>query len=277
MDQPRSNQNSGIMTKLIMTIAYVGTIYISLLITEFVYKYINRLSMNRTTLLPYTYNIDDKVKTIIQNPNKEGSIPIHLSDNERSGIEFSYCFYLNAHPSAFRTEEGLFHIFHKGYSTQFPLLAPGVYMRSDTNTMRVYMNTYKTWNNYIEIENIPISKWVYIVIICKDNALEVYVNGNLKKKKSFDGSAPYQNNQDIICFSQRPVVLKSSYIKSLQEDVHVFGAMKGMISRLLYFNYGLGYAEIQKLMNEGPSTKMDSSSMKDVPPYLADTWWTSGY
>jgi len=53
--------------------------------------------------------------------------------------------------------------------------------------------------------------------------------------------------------------------------------MKGMLSRLTYFNYALTYAEIQMLMNEGPSSKMDSSLMSDVPPYLADTWWSNSY
>ena len=104
--------------------------------------------------LPNTYNIDDKSITIPQNPNIRGNKYVSPSNNERSGIEFSYTFYLNVNPSAFRQEYGLCHIFHKGYSSQFPLLAPGVYMRSDTNTLRVYMNSYKTWNNFIDIDNI---------------------------------------------------------------------------------------------------------------------------
>ena len=43
---------------------------------------------------------------------------------------------------------------------------------------------------------------------------------------------------------------------------------------LTYFNYALTYGEIQQLMNEGPSTEMDESVTRDVPPYLADTWWS---
>jgi hypothetical protein len=272
-----TNEKSGIFNQLMFGVGLVLALYLTLLFIEIVYKYINRLSMSRTVLLPFTYNMDDKSKTILQNPNITGSIPIHLSDNERSGVEFSYCFYLNAHPSAFRTEKGLLHIFHKGYPQQFPLLAPGVYMRSDTNTLRVYMNTYKTWNNFLEVENIPISKWVHIALVCKDSALEIYINGDLKKKMSFEGFAPYQNYQDIICFNQRKITLRKTQIPVLDEDTAIFGPMKGMLSRLSYFSYGLCYAEIQKLMNEGPSSQMDSSSMNDVPPYLADTWWADGY
>jgi hypothetical protein len=208
-----------------------------------------------------------------------GSKIVNLSDNERTGVEFSYSFYLYVHPSTFRQEFGLLHIFHKGYSQQFPLLAPGVYMRSDTNTLRVYMNTYKTWNNFVEIENIPLSKRVHVAIICKENSLEVFINGNLSKKLSFDGFAPYQNYQDICCFSQRRITLKQSLVPSVDEGgFDVFGCMKGLLSRLTYFSYALCYAEIQQLMNEGPSNKMDSSSVTTtIPPYLSDTWWNQGY
>ena len=181
-------------------------------------------------------------------------------------------------PSSFRQEYGLLHIFHKGYSCQFPLLAPGVYMRSDTNTLRVYMNTYKTWNNYVEVDNIPVNKWVHIVLVCKNNAFEIFINGNLKKKLSFDGYAPYQNYQDIVCFSQRRLSLKRSIVPSVDENgFDVFGTMKGLLSDLNYFSYGLCYAEIQDLMNRGPSTKMgDDTNVSNIPPYLSDTWWTQG-
>jgi hypothetical protein len=234
--------------------------------------------MNRTELLPYTYNIDDKAVIISQNPNVKRSKPTALSDNERSGVEFSYSFYLYVHPAAFRQEYGLLHLFHKGYSQPFPLMGPGVFMRSDTNTLRVYMKTFKGWNQYVEVQNIPVSKWVHMTVVCQNHALEVYVNGNLSRKMSFDGYAPYQNYQDIVCFSQRRMTLTAAKVASVDDlGFDVFGAMKGMMSRLTYFNYALTYGEIQQLMNEGPSSEMDSSLMNDVPPYLADTWWSQSH
>jgi len=152
-------------------------------------------------------------------------------------------------------------------------------MRSDTNTLRVYMNTYKTWNNYLEVENIPIGKWVHVVVSCKENSLEIFINGNISRKMSFDGFAPYQNNQDIICFSQRRITYNHSIVPSTDETgFNVYGQMKGFISRLNYFSYALGYAEIQSLMDEGPSSKYGSlSTSAEIPPYLDDTWWNKGY
>jgi hypothetical protein len=269
----------GIVQQILYGLSFIVGLYLVLLFIEIIYKYINRLSMSRTELLPNTYNIIDKSITIPQNPNVKGSKPVSLSNNERSGIEFSYTFYLNVSPTAFRQEYGLCHIFHKGYPAEFPLLAPGVYMRSDTNTLRVYMNTYKTWNNYVEVENIPVSKWVHIAIVCNESSLEVYVNGNLAKKLPFEGYAPYQNFEDIICFSQRVISLKQSIVPSVEDNgFNVFGCMAGQLSRLNYFSYALCYAEIQQLMNEGPSSKLQSaSSTGNVPPYLDDTWWSQGH
>jgi hypothetical protein len=145
------------------------------------------------------------------------------------------------------------------------------------------MNTYKTWNNYVEVENIPVGKWVHVVILCKNNALEVFINGNLAKKLSFDGYAPYQNYQDIIAFSQRTLTFAgddmtaSNKICSLKGKTHrVIGTFTGMLSRLRYFNYALSYTEIASLMREGPNPKMADSSAEQ-PPYFVDTWWTTSY
>lgn len=271
-----STQKPGIIQQILFGLALVIGLYLTLLFIEVIYKYINRLSMNKTVLLPNTYNMIDKTVSIPQNPNTTGSIPVNLSTNERNGIEFSYAFYLNVAATAFRQEYGLSHIFHKGYTSQFPLLAPGVYMRSDTNTLRVYMNSYKTWNNYVEVENIPISKWVHIAIVCDENALQIYINGNLAKKLSFDGFAPYQNFEDICCFSQRRITMKHTIVPSTDENgFDVFGCVAGQLSRLNYFSYAICYAEIQELMNEGPSSKLESAvTTSNVPPYLDDTWWS---
>ena len=274
----RGSENSGIIQQIIFPLVIVILLYLAFLFAEIIYKYINRLSINRVELLPNTYVGQTKQITISQNPNKTDKQIIHLSENERTGIEFTYSFYLNVDPSGFKQEMGLMHIFHKGYSSQFPLLAPGVYMYSNTNTLRIYMNTFKTWNNYVNIENIPLNKWVHVAIICKNNALEVFINGNLSKKLSFDGFVVYQNYQDIICFSQRNIALHHSKIPSTDKHgFNVFGSMKGMLSRLTYFNYALCYAEIQKEMDRGPSSKIESSNLNDIPPYLSDTWWSKSY
>lgn len=274
LTSPLSEEKSGTMEQFLLGIVLVLAVYITLLFIEIISKYIKRIAMDRTELLANTYMMDNKSIVIPQDPNLKESKPVSLSQNERTGVEFTYSFYLNIQPSSFRQEYGLLHLFHKGYTNQFPLMAPGVYLRSDKNTLRVYMNTYKTWNNYMEVDNLPIGKWVHIAIMCKENAMEIYINGNLSRKMSFDGYAPYQNCQDIHCFNQRRITLRKSSTPSVDEQgFDVFGAAKGMMSRLHYFSYALSYSEIQKLMDEGPSSKLDSETLNDIPPYLSDNWW----
>ena len=41
-----------------------------------------------------------------------------------------------------------------------------------------------------------------------------------------------------------------------------------MVSKLTYFSYAVSYAEIQLLMNEGPSNKMDDELNKNELPRL---------
>lgn len=269
---PNNSSKSGTVQQFIFPIILVVILYFMFIFLEIVYKYINRISINRVEIIPNTCTTDN-MKSFSQNPLKNAAYQLHVSDNERTGIEFTYSFYLNVNPDTFRQEFGLLHIFHKGYTSQFPLLAPGVYMRSDKNTLRVYMNTFKTWNNYLEVDNFPLGKWVHVALVCKNDAFEIYVNGNLSKKKSFEGYVPYQNFQDLVCFCKRRIVKKIDNDLNIPAELNVFEQMKGMMSRLTYFNYALCYAEIQKEMNRGPSSKMDDSAIADVPPYLADTWW----
>jgi len=270
--------NSGGIMNFVFPVIVVVFVFCAFLCAELIYKYMNRLSINRVELLPNTYSVNNKTITITQNPIVTNVNQIQVSQNERTGIEFTYSFYLNVDPSTFRQEHGLLHVFHKGYSSEYPLLAPGVFMRSDTNTLRVYMNTFKTWNNYIEVDNFPLSKWVHVAVVCKNSSLEIFINGNLSKKMTFDGYAAYQNFQDVICFNQRRIALTQSKIPSVDKHgFNVFGSMKGMLSRLTYFNYALCMAEIQSEMNRGPSSIMDSSNLNEVPPYLSDTWWSRSY
>jgi hypothetical protein len=90
-----SGTSSGLMEKIGFTLVYCIVLYFSFIVIQIVYQYLNKLSINRTVLLDETYIMDDKMVTINQNPNMPDSVPVHLSDNEYSGVEFSYSFYIN--------------------------------------------------------------------------------------------------------------------------------------------------------------------------------------
>lgn len=273
------NSNS-ILVQVFVGLTAGVVLYLFNLALENFTKYMKKFGRQRTILLEDTYSSEGDSITITQNPNLKNSNSIYLSDNERTGPEFSYSFFVNVSQRTFDGEYVLRHIFHKGYPKQYPLLSPGVYMLSNTNTMRIYVNTFKTWNNYVDIENIPINKWVHVVFTCSSSEVNVFINGNLSKKFNLDGFQIYQNYQDICVFSPYNVGdIRNPPVVSLDDKMfNVKGHIDGMISRLKYFNYCLSYTEINALLNEGPSPRiMQSTSQMATPPYLTDSWWTTPY
>jgi hypothetical protein len=261
----------GLITSIVVFIVMFGA--------EYIYRLSTSIDKTRVRLLDITASSSAKPYIFKQNPADGGSKTLYLSNNERSGIEFSYSFYIFLNPDNGTTTNSLYHVFHKGYATQYPLLGPGVYMHSNENTMRVYMNTYTKWDNYVDIPNFPVKKWVHVVVSCEGNSMIIYVNGNVARRMIFDSSVPYQNFQDVYVFNNRIVRVCpsgqtcTSGVENALEEFNVSGAFKGMLSNLSYFNYALSYSEIAGLMHEGPSKKTDPMD-ESTPPYLADTWWS---
>jgi hypothetical protein len=270
---------TGIPAQIITGLVISIVLYIVLLSMELVYKSFRQIAGTRVEILPLTVNSLDKPRNFDQNPSIKNSILLPLSDNERTGAEFSYSFFLWIDPSSFTTNnptDGLLHIFHKGNPLPFPLLGPGVFLHSTTNTMRVYMNSSKTWNNYIDIENIPVKKWVHIVIMARNNAIEVYINGNIAKQLSISDGVLYQNFGNLYLFNPRTLTLNSSTTPSLNSEttLNIYGTYSGNFSNLLYFSYALSYTEIQSMLQMGASKKTENKS-EDSPPYLEDSWWVN--
>ena len=267
----------GIVAQLLLSLVVAIAVYILFMSLELVYKSFVAVAGTKVNVLALTVNAEDKPREFEQNPAARRPMLLPMSDNERTGVEFSYAFFLWVNPASFGNDEGLKHIFHKGNPTPFPLMAPGVFMKNNTNTLRVYMNSSKTWNNYIDIDNIPVKKWVHVAIVAHNNTIEIYINGNLSQKLNIDGGVLYQNFGNLYLFSQRPTNLNATSIPSLNgENFTVFGTYSGSMSRFCYYSYALSYTEIQALINEGPNKQVETNSA-DSPPYLKDDWWTASY
>jgi len=240
---------------------------------------------DRVEIFPNTYTSGSLSHTAIQDPKSPLAKTVYTSDNQRSGVEFSYSLFCYITSDTFSAgNDNLYHILHKGYSKPYPLMGPGLFMKGNSNTLRVYMNCYQTWNNYADIDNIPIEKWVHIVVSCKGNHLYVYINGNLKTKMALSGNTPpYQNYGDIFLFSQRKISIPSTtpslltptnQLQVASGELKFNGAAKGLASRVFYFAYALTYTEIQNLISMGPSPVMEGVNMS-ITPYLTDQWWTT--
>ena len=288
---PTSNlyMDQGILNQVLTGIVIVVIIYMTMATMEYIYKSFTRMWKDRLELFADTYTSGSKMFTAIQNPTNNSAKTIHVSKNQRSGIEFSYSMFIHLNSSTFSNgHQTLHHILHKGYSQLYPLLGPGIFSWGHTNTLRVYMNSYDTWDNYTDIENIPVDKWFHLVVSCKGSTLYVYINGNLKQKLGLSNSKPpYQNFGDVYLFSSRKLTLTKNNTASLLNDTYFTepsggspppssltfdGSATGMASRVYYFSYALTYSEIQSLMSQGPSTVISGTDMT-LSPYLSDSWW----
>jgi hypothetical protein len=247
-------------------------------VVDLLYKMSTDQALRFKTLMDYTASTDENIPPIRQDLSKYAdAIPIGLSVNERTGIEFSYNFYLLVNAATFTGDDTLKHVFHKGYQMPWPLMAPGVFIKGSTNTMRVFMNTHANPYTYVDIKNIPVGKWFHVVLNCYKGGLDVYVNGNLANRISFNGTIPYQNFQDLVIFSKSNYSTLSSPRISIIPDgetMNIAGSFNGLMSRLKYARYALSVAEIQKLMAEAPSTKR-RTMVQETPPYMADSWWSN--
>jgi len=212
--------------------------------------------------------IDGKELNIIsQDPSSSSlSTQINRSSNKKGGIEFTWSTWLFIDDITYR--QGQYrHIFHKGNDNinitnsptgmNFPNNAPGLYLAPNSNSIIVVMNTFNDIVEEVRIDNIPIKKWVNIIIRCNGNILDIFVNGTLTRRHILTGVAK-QNYGDVY--------------------VSMNGGFSGYTSSLRYFNKSIGVREIEKIISDGPNTKLLSSSdiKKSNPPYLSLRWYFMG-
>lgn len=233
--------------------------------------------------------------TIPQGPDTGYPI-LYNSRDEQYGSAFSYSMFIFIHPDTFElapattsandpvtsgfSQVKLKHIFHKGSDSGFPNLAPAVFVESNSNTLRVYMNTVNAWDNHVSVPNVPVGKWFHLVILLKGVNLDVYVNGNIAVRMKLP-TVPKLNTGPLYVMKNMHFPDKTGYDKNLFADYSVVGPMKGMVSRLKYFSYALNYAHIDALYRERANSQSIVRAAIDEgganPPYFWDDWWVNKY
>jgi hypothetical protein len=254
----------------------VAVVFVTGFLAEMVLNASTDKTVRLQTILNYTASSDENNVVIRQNPKYPDAYPLGLSVNEITGPEFAYSFFLFVSPTTFTGDDVLKHVFHKGYTVPWPLMGPAVFIRGNTNVMRVVMNTFKNPYTYTDIQNIPVQKWFHVVLNCFKGGLDIYINGTLANRIPFTETVPYQNFQDIIFFSQPTFTFRDTEVAALPtgQIVTIQGAFSGFLSSFTYARYALSMSEITGLMNKGPSSTM-KNAQKPLPPYLADSWWTN--
>lgn len=180
---------------------------------------------------------------------------IPRSEDSSMGIEFTYSTWAYIDDWGYH-EDRYKHILHKGEvtgsRTEQPLLqSPGLWFDKTKNTLILNMNTFEHVRETCTIGNIPLKKWFHLTIVCINKNMDVYINGQLKKRCTLQG-LPKQNYEDV--------------------HINMDGGFSGFMSQIRYFNYALPIWKIQEIIKQGPS-KQPCYDTGELPPYLASDWW----
>jgi len=204
--------------------------------------------------------------TISQDPNNKSSITILRSENEKDGIEFTWSVWL--YLNGFETNSDSYHhVFNKGNTstsqptsnfrgTTTPNNAPGLYINPHYDGFRVIMNSFNNpYQEVIEVTDLPMAKWINIVIRVQDKNCDIYVNGRLVKRR-----------------------IMTEVVKQNYDDVHVSlnGGFSGYLSNLTYYNRSVSVTEIQDIISVGPNLKPVSKALdltNSAPRFLSNRWY----
>jgi len=206
--------------------------------------------------------------TISQNPNDNGSKPIKRSDDRKEGLEFTWSIWVYIKQAALDSSQYR-HIFHKGNNdikrencgntcgVNFPNNGPGLYLNPGKNSMTVFMNTFdNSTSDEIVVDDLPLDKWLNVVIRGQQKTLDVYVNGAIVKSHEMS-SVPKQNYGDVYMSSN--------------------GGFDGYSSNLWYYSRALSSTEIVGIVAKGPNLELKSGAKNSLynsrPPYFSLRWY----
>jgi hypothetical protein len=197
-----------------------------------------------------------------QAPSASGSKTIYRSVNQRDGIEFTYSVWMFI--ENLKNDGTYKHVFHKGndgFSTSpstnglnQPNNAPGLYIDKDSNSLVIIMNTYDNINEKVMVRDIPLNKWVNVIMRVEGQKMDVYINGTIVLRHEFS-AVPKQNYGDVY--------------------VNLNGGYDGYLADLFYYDYALTTMEILRLVEKQPNLTMNQSYMKAFPPYFSMRWFFS--
>ena len=223
--------------------------------------------------------LKDASKPLIINvdPANKNSTPIIRSINERGGLEFTWTVWLNIKRLRLSSETSTtgdkYHVFNKGnlpedfeagkteITSENTQDTPGLYIDKLTNkiyiSMRIYnKNSAGSTVENIEIENIPLNKWVNIGIRVKQDIMDVFINGEIKKRHKF-GGVPKQTYGPVY--------------------VNMNGGFNGELSELRYFSRAVTGLELLRLAKKGPNMRDYSKWGLPAPPYFSQRWFLSRF
>jgi hypothetical protein len=209
---------------------------------------------------------------IPQDPATAGSIPLLRSKNEGAGVEFTYStwIFVNdvARPQSLPSPAKYKHVFHKGAAGDFtkdgmsqPVNTPGLYISSEATDggkqkvdLVVVMSTFEDPMETIVIKDVPLNKWINVIIVLKGQVLDVYINGTIAGRHTLKG-VPMQSYGPL--------------------NMSLNGGFAGRMSTTQYFSRALSPVQIANVASVHPSLQEKGGSQENLfPPYLSLRWYT---
>ena len=247
------------------------------------------MTSSRTPFLVKGVRGGSRPKTVSQDPKVNSSRVILRSNNESSGIEYTWSTWLriDSLPKANNgtTERAYSHIFNKGAGDAITESgsgagsgtsnagiikvnnSPGLYVSKNitaadqsANQLVFVQDVVSPVSNQqvnstrLTITNIPIAKWFHVAFRLKNKVLDSYVNGQINSRAQMD-FVPKQNYDDVFIAGN--------------------GGFSGQISDLRYFDYALTIFEINSIVNQGPNLSINDDTSGDVGQYdyLSRLWY----
>lgn len=198
---------------------------------------------------------------------------IKRSVDQRYGLEFTWSTWINISSNELNNDvSDKKCIFNKGGSGDnngtFDQNGPGLYLNPPANIdgylgqktksleLCIIMDIIGGEPEEIIVPDIPIEKWINIMIRCKNKTIDIYVNGVVVKRHLCTG-IPEQN----------------------YGQVNYGSTIAGWISNLWYWPEMLTSTEIRNIVSKGPNTTMitKGNNLDQDPRYFSLRWFFDNY
>lgn len=261
---------ASLMSKMLFLIAVVVAFFVLVTIGTAIISSLT--SYSRNPMLLNNLKPGTSPVVISQDPRTPHSIPLLRSKNEAPGIEFTYSTWIFVDdvpaPQSLPSKPRYRHIFHKGSTDSFddsglsqPVNSPGLYLvtsgtegRKQKVDLKVVMSTFDDPNETVTIHDVPLNKWLNVVIMVKGQVLDVYVNGTIAGRHVLQG-VPMQSYGPL--------------------NMSLNGGFDGRMSTTQYFAYALSPVQIANLASVHPSLTEKSGGLSNpFPQYLSLRWYT---
>ena len=210
---------------------------------------------------------------VTQDPKNVNSVTVTRSNNQTTGIEFTWSTWLliTGLNTGGKGGSDYQHIFNKGDTNyaKTGILAgisvvngPGLYLAkesgasSNQNVLRVVMDTVTTTPQTMDISGVPMNKWFHLALRMENKVLDAYINGTVYSRALLQ-AVPKQNYYNV--------------------NIGQNGGFQGSISNLRYFNYALPAYHIASIVATGANTATSSLALENAgttPAVLSNIWYS---